>query len=111
MSPCVQPIGPQRKKTTMTENVMTPCSADRGTTANAQRLLPVDLLTAQVADALARLWNPAQLRRALGYAGPVLPVLAQAVGIGGAGQVLLTVMLRLAERALEDSHESSERAD
>lgn len=60
------------------------------------------------ADALARLWKAAQLRRTLGYVGPVLPVLAEAVGLGGTGQVLLAVMLRLAERALDDPDENTE---
>ena len=118
-----------KEETTMTENVITTCSAGRGTTASlagtgvpapppaaahtaiVEHLLPVDLLPAPVADGLARLWKSAQLRRALGYAGPLLPMLAEAVGIGGTGQVLLTVMLRLAERALDDSHESSEQSD
>ncbi|MDT7704912.1 MAG: hypothetical protein QOG20_519 [Pseudonocardiales bacterium] len=80
------------------------------------KVIPVDPLTALVtnatvsaADTLAHLWKPAQIRRALGYTGPVLPVLAEAVGLGGTGQVLLAVMLRLAERALEDPDENSER--
>jgi hypothetical protein len=38
-------------------------------------------------------------------------MLAEAVGIGGTGQVFLTVMSRLAEHTLEDSRESSVRSD
>ncbi|MDT7651911.1 MAG: hypothetical protein QOI36_3317 [Pseudonocardiales bacterium] len=105
----------------MTDNVITTVHGDGETaparepapplsaeyTAIVERLLPVNLLTAGVGaigsatHALTWLWKPAQLRRALGYAGPVLPLLAEAVGVDGAGRLLLAVMLRLAERALQ----------
>ncbi|MEK6441480.1 hypothetical protein [Pseudonocardia sp. T1-2H] len=85
--------------------------------AIVERLLPVNPLTVGVGaigsatGALTWLWKPAQLRRALRYTGPVLPLLAEAAGVGGAGQLLLAVTLRLAERALLDSDENSERLD
>jgi hypothetical protein len=47
-----------------------------------------------------QLCEPANLHRALGYAKPWLPVLADVVGVGFIGQVALNAAVSLAHHAL-----------
>jgi hypothetical protein len=65
--------------------------------------MPFEPLTNAVTSAVVAardLCEPANLHRALGYAKPWLPVLADIAGVGFVGQVALNAAVSLAHRAL-----------
>jgi hypothetical protein len=61
-------------------------------------------------DAARQLTEPDTLRRVLGHAQPVLPVLADAAGLGIAGGWLVHGLLTLAQHALDENRRSSAHA-
>jgi hypothetical protein len=74
-----------------------------GTDRQVRLGLPFEPLTSAVASAAVAardLCEPAKLHRALGYAKPWLPVLADVVGVGFIGQVALNAAVSLAHHAL-----------
>jgi hypothetical protein len=79
------------------------CQFPDGTERHMLLGLRVELLTyaaASTVGAARQLCEPANLRRAFGYAKPWLPVLADVVGLGLAGQVALHAALALTQHAL-----------
>jgi hypothetical protein len=79
------------------------------TWTNADGRQPINLAAAlantinSTLDTVRQLTEPETLRGVLGYARPVMPFLANAAGVGVAGQWILESVLALVQHALDEA--------